>query len=188
MLAEQTVLISGTEKGLEALTSFLKSAGCRSVTVLSSGSEARQMHMEYDLCIINAPLKDEFGTDLAIKLSTSTFSGIIFLCKADFAEEMESLLSLYGIFVLPLPLNKNLFLRAIRVALGTRRRALPLCRENEKLHAKLEETCFVDRAKFYLMEKERMTEAVAHRHIEKRAMDRRRTKREIAQEIIAKYS
>ena len=44
----------------------------------------------------------------------------------------------------------------------------------------------MNRAKFILMEKHRMTEQEAHRFIEKDAMDSRRSKAQVAKEIIDK--
>ena len=92
MYSERTLMISGSEKGLDSVTSFLKACGCGSVAVISSGSEARRMipHDDFDLILINTPLKDEFGHQLAVKLCESTCSGVILICKADLAEEMTN--------------------------------------------------------------------------------------------------
>ena len=66
MYSERTLIISGSEKGLDGVIGFLKTCGCGSVAVVSSGSEARRMipHDDYDLILINTPLKDEFGHQL----------------------------------------------------------------------------------------------------------------------------
>ena len=50
--------------------------------------------------------------------------------------------------------------------------------------AALEKLRLVDRAKCYLIEKKGMTETEAHRLIEKGAMDTRRSRGEVAQEIL----
>ena len=99
MYSERTLMISGAEKGLDSVTSFLKACGCGSVAVISSGSEARRMipHDDFDLILINTPLKDEFGHQLAVKLCESTCSGVILICKADLAEEMTNRTSDYGV-------------------------------------------------------------------------------------------
>ena len=101
MYSERTLMISGSEKGLDSVTSFLKACGCGSVAVISSGSEARRMipHDDFDLILINTPLKDEFGHQLAVKLCESTCSGVILICKADLAEEMTNRTSDYGVCV-----------------------------------------------------------------------------------------
>lgn len=189
MYSERTLIISGSEKGLDGVTSFLKSCGCGSVAAISSGSEARRMvlHDDYGLIIINTPLKDEFGYQLSLKLSESTCSGIILICKADLADEMISRTTDFGVCVVPKPLNKNTFLQAIRTGSAFHRRLMVLQKENHKLRAKLEEMRYVSRAKFLLITEQNMTEEAAHRYIEKTAMDTRRTRKEVSLEIISKY-
>ena len=56
--------------------------------------------------------------------------------------------------------------------------------ENAKLLDKIAQLRLVDRAKCYLIEKKGYTETDAHRLIEKRAMDTRMSRGEVAQEIL----
>ena len=56
------------------------------------------------------------------------------------------------------------------------------------LEEKMEEIRLVNRAKWLLIDKEEMTEPQAHRAIEKRAMDRCLTRRQVAEDIISSYS
>lgn len=117
MYSERTLIISGSEKGLDGVIGFLKTCGCGSVAVVSSGSEARRMipHDDYDLILINTPLKDEFGHQLAVKLCESTCSGVILICKADLAEEMVNRTGDYGVCVVSKPLNKQELVKALRI-------------------------------------------------------------------------
>ena len=55
------------------------------------------------------------------------------------------------------------------------------------MQEKLAQVRLVSRAKCYLIELGRMTEAEAHRYIEKKAMDTRRDRAEVAQEILDSY-
>lgn len=189
MYSERTLIISGSEKGLDGVTNFLKTCGCGSVATISSGSEARRLvhHDDYNLIIINTPLTDEFGYQLSLKLSESTCSGIILICKADVADEMISRTMDYGVCVVPKPLNKAAFSQAIRMGTAFNHRLITLHQENNKLRAKLEEMRYVSRAKFLLITEQSMTEEAAHHYIEKSAMDTRRTRKEVSLEIIAKY-
>ena len=59
--------------------------------------------------------------------------------------------------------------------------------ENARLQEKIAQVRLVSRAKCCLVEHEQMTEAEAHRYIEKQAMDTRRDRTEIAQEILENY-
>ena len=56
--------------------------------------------------------------------------------------------------------------------------------ENDRIQAKLAQVRLVSRAKCLLIERKGLTEAEAHRAIEKEAMDSRRDRGEVAQEII----
>ena len=59
--------------------------------------------------------------------------------------------------------------------------------ENARLQEKIAQVRLVSRAKCCLVEHEHMTEAEAHRYIEKQAMDTRRDRTEIAQEVLENY-
>ena len=59
-----------------------------------------------------------------------------------------------------------------------------LRQENARLQEKIAQVRLVSRAKCCLIEREGMTEADAHRLIEKRAMDTRMSRGEVAQEIL----
>ena len=60
-------------------------------------------------------------------------------------------------------------------------------RENQRLQGKIEEIRLCDRAKCALIQHRGLTEPQAHRYMEKRAMDERRTRREVAEEILRTY-
>ena len=66
---------------------------------------------------------------------------------------------------------------------GWRRR----CHKKEKVEQRIEDIRIVNRAKCLLIQYTRLTEEEAHRFIEKQAMDRRLTKREIAEEILRQH-
>ena len=151
------------------------------------GIQPEDILKDYDLILINTPLKDEFGHQLAVKLCESTCSGVILICKADLAEEMVNRTGDYGVCVVSKPLNKQELVKALRIGSAFRHRLLTMQKENNKLRTKLEEMRYVSRAKFLLISEQGMTEEAAHRYIEKSAMDTRRTRKEVSLEVIAKY-
>lgn len=189
MQINRALIVSGSEKGLDIVTSFVKSCGYQSVNILSSGGEARRIvgQEEYNLIIINTPLKDEFGYQLSLQLSETTCSGIILICKVDIAGDMTNKTISYGVNVVPKPLNKNAFHQAILLGTAVYNRMMGVKKENKKLQMKLEELHYVSRAKCILIDKNKYTESQAHRYIEKNAMDTRRTRKEVAIEIISLY-
>ena len=62
-----------------------------------------------------------------------------------------------------------------------------LCTETVSLKRKLDDTRIVTRAKLLLMSRLKMSEAEAHRYIEKTAMDTGAKRREVAESIIRTY-
>ncbi|MDD6109071.1 MAG: response regulator, partial [Ruminococcus sp.] len=117
MYTERTLLISGSEKGLDAIINFLKGCGYAAVSVVSSGDEARRRLQQdtFSLIVLNTPLKDEFGYQLSLQLTQNTCSGVVMLCKADMAEEMTNKTISYGVLVVAKPLNRAALLQAIRM-------------------------------------------------------------------------
>lgn len=186
---ERTLLISGSEKGLDAIINFLKGCGYAAVSVVSSGDEARRMLQQdtFGLIVLNTPLKDEFGYQLSLQLTQNTCSGVVMLCKADMAEEMANKTISYGVLVVAKPLNRAALLQAIRMGKAMHGRMMHMKAENDKLQKKLEELRCVSHAKCILIEREQYTEEQAHRYIEKLAMDTRRNRREVAMEILSRY-
>ena len=64
---------------------------------------------------------------------------------------------------------------------------LKMERENEALKSMVEDMRLVDRAKLLLVSYLNMTEAEAHRYLEKRAMDLRVSRVEVAKQVIQTY-
>ena len=86
--------------------------------------------------------------------------------------------------VLAKPFTGVQFRQAVQMAAACCRRLDYLRQENDKLRDKIAQIRLVDRAKCYLIEHKGMSEAEAHRMIEKTAMDTRRDRAEVAAEIL----
>lgn len=142
----------------------------------------------FDLLLINTPLKDEYGDQLAMQMSEKSSAGVILLCRTDAAETMMHKTIDSGVSVVSRPIHKNLLHHAIRQGFAMRSRLQGMKQENARLQSKLEEVRYVSRAKCILIETQALTELQAHRHIEKLAMDTRRPRKEVALGIIAQYA
>ena len=90
--------------------------------------------------------------------------------------------------VLAKPFGRAMFSQTLRLGLAARRRMLGLRNENIQLQKKIEEIRIVDRAKCVLMEVLALSEPQAHRYLEKEAMDRRITRREVAEQVLRTYA
>ena len=183
------LIVSGNEKGGAALAELLDPAQFAAVSHCRSGSDCRRLLLgaEFDIVIINTPLPDEFGRELAFHLAESTACGVMLIVKNECFDETCYDVEDAGIVTVAKPLSRLLFHQALKLLLATRERLRLLERENARLQVRIEEIRVVDRAKYALIEYLKMSEAQAHRYIEKRAMDMRLTKREVAESILRTY-
>lgn len=188
-LLEKVLIASGSPQAIDLLTQLLKSTGYSQIVNVESGSEARRLinQNQFELVVINSPLSDEFGHELAISVTEKTSSSVILICKAEISDDVSEKLSIYGVCVIPKPLNKNMFYHSVKLVSANRARMITLMDEYNKLQTKMEETKLVNRAKCVLIQNLKLTESQAHRYIEKQAMDTRQTKKEIAQKILTTY-
>jgi len=183
------LIISYTEKSIDYLTSMLQKASVSEITSVSQAGEARRIliNLDFDLCIVNAPLPDEFGINLARDIAIKNISQVILLVKSELFDEVSSRVEEYGVITIEKPINKILFWNALKLALAASKRIKALREENQKLIDQIEDIRIVDRAKCILISHLSMTEPEAHRYIEKQAMDLRLPKRKVAEEILKIY-
>lgn len=139
---------------------------------------------DFEVVIINTPLPDEFGHELGTDAVEKTDAGVILLAKTGTAEQIADKLQDFGVLVLAKPFTGPQFRQAVQIAASSYKRLAVLRTENAKLLDKIAQLRLVDRAKCYLIEKKGYTETDAHRLIEKRAMDTRMSRGEVAQEIL----
>lgn len=113
-------------------------------------------------------------------------SNVLLLLAAKHVEKVRSKVEKYGVFVISKPIQRESlfqFLSFIRATSQTQKNQ----KNQKKLVNKIAEIKRVDLAKSLLIENEYLTEPMAHRLIEKKAMDSRRKRIEIAEDIIRKY-
>lgn len=183
------LIVSSSDKGVELLTQLLNANAPASITSATNSSEARRLlnNFEYDLIIINAPLKDEFGDNLSTTITEISASGVILVVKSEIADDISAKVEDYGVLVVSKPIIRQVFFQSLKLALASKKRILGLKNENIHLQHKLEEIRIVTRAKCVLIQYLNMTENQAHRYIEKQAMDMRTTREEISQRILKTY-
>jgi AmiR/NasT family two-component response regulator len=187
IVLEQILIVSSAEKIAASLSGLIGRDS--KITAVSNGGEARRLlsSCEFDIVIVNAPLSDEFGHDLAVWISEISFSGILMLAKAEQADMIWDRVCDHGISVLGKPLSRKLFLGTLRTIRAYRSRLMKLQKKNKLLVTQLDTFKIVSRAKLLLMEQMKMSENQAHSYIEKQAMDLRVPKREIAEGILKTY-
>ena len=182
------LIVSAGASSNEYISARLAELGYTRPTIIPSGAEARRRMLEsdFELIVVNAPLPDEFGHELCSSAVEKTDAGVVLLAKAA-AEQLLAPMSEQGVLLLSKPFSNTLFLQAIHLAAASNHRLQLLRQENARMQEKIAQVRLVSHAKCCLVEREQMSEDAAHRYIEKRAMDTRRSRAEIAQEILDSY-
>ena len=129
-------------------------------------------------------LTDELCDRLCAAAVEQTDAGVILLAKAAACDQLLGPMNTQGVLVVGKPFSGALFLQAVHMAAAGNHRLQRLRAENARIQAKLAQVRLVSRAKCLLIEREGLTEVQAHRRIEKEAMDSRRDRAEVAQEIL----
>ena len=184
------LVVSSNSRFNDAITPLLPYSEYYPVCFVSNIAAARReiLARTYDFIIINAPLPDDFGTRFAIDICARTESVVLLLLKSDSYEQINSKVQPYGVFTLLVPTPMQTLKQGLRWMAAARERLRKLESKALTIEEKMEEIRLVNRAKCLLIEQLKMTEAEAHRHIEKQAMDRCCSKKEIALGIIKTYS
>ena len=144
------------------------------VAATVAGARRALLERRFDLVLINTPMPDDFGTQLALDVCENTGSGVLLLVKAEHYPDINARVSDFGVLTVSKPTTAQIMTQSLRLEQKT-----------ATLERKMEEIRIVNRAKWMLIDRLHLTEQEAHRMIEKRAMDRCVTRRVIAEEILA---
>lgn len=142
---------------------------------------------DFDLVVVSTPLRSEFGLNFAAEVKNRTDAAILVLAKTEIADEVQSRIKFTGAYVLSRPFAKQSLVQTAKMAVMAKEDIRRLEQEKNKLTKQLEDTKIIDRAKCCLIQYLNLTENQAHRHIQKLAMDTRRTQREVADDILITY-
>ena len=183
------LVISAKENFNASLQSLLPESKYAPVQMVSSVSLAKRVLLErsFDFVFINTPLPDDFGTRFAIEISGNKGTVILLLVRNEVYEEVCDKVTEYGILTLPKPASKQMVAHTLNFMAGIRERLRKLENKSLSMEEKMKEIRLVNRAKWVLIDELKMSEADAHRYIEKQAMDHCVSRREIAEEIISTY-
>lgn len=159
------------------------------ITLCYTDEAAQNKKMsEYDVVLVSVPLRSEFGLDFVNEASKKTSAPIIVLASANIAEDVQRIIKFTGAFVLAKPFSKSALAQTIKMAAVAKENIDRLEREKTELRDKLDDARIISRAKCLLIQYLNMTEQQAHKHIQKMAMDTRKSQREAAQDILRTYS
>lgn len=150
-----------------------------------SGGEARRLivNRQFDILVINAPLPDEHGLSFATDYVDSSM-GILLVCPPETYDALSADGEENGIIVLSSSNPPAFVYVAIKMISSMVKRLERLEKKNRSLQEKMEDIRIVNKAKWALIDKNKMNEAEAHKYIEKMAMDKRISRREVAEMIL----
>ncbi len=181
----KAIIVSHADNTAEVIQHILHDMGYERIHTTPVGSEARRLmlHTPPDMLIINTPLNDEFGTELA-EFAAERSSSVILLCGRDIADDLADRLSPYNILVLSKPVTANALKEGI-LMIGSEPALFADIRESEEVLRRIDDIRLINRAKSMLMKYLGFTEPQAHRHLEKKAMNCRCTRHEASKKIIS---
>jgi response regulator NasT len=184
----KVLIVSESKSYREGISAILPKTDFFPIFHANSGGEARRLLSELpvDILIVDSPLPDEHGIFFAENFCETNLA-ILLLVKSELYDETICRVEEKGIFVLPKPNSPEIFFTAAKILSSLSFRLQKMETKNKSLQEKMQDARIVNRAKWLLIENLKMTENDAHRHIEKLCMDSRKTKREIAEEIIGRY-
>lgn len=184
------LIVSSSENFNTALESLLPVSHFQPVRYAGSISAAKRLanQRDFDLLVINSPLPDDIGTNFAMDISASNGTVVLFLLRADILENLRDKFIDAGVFTLTKPLSSQMFSQALEWLMSARERLRKAETKTLSIEEKMAEIRMVNRAKWLLITELKMEEPQAHRFIEKQAMDRCISKREVAEEIIKTYT
>ena len=184
------LVVSSARNFNDTLVTMLPLTDYYPVTFVTNVAAARRelLDRSYDFVIVNAPLPDDFGSRFAIDACSNTGTVALLLVRSDAYEQTYAKVTPQGVFTLLKPTSSQALQQAIKYMAAARERLRRLEKKATSIEEKMEEIRLVNRAKWILIEQLKMTEPDAHRHIEKQAMDRCISRKEVALGIIKTYT
>ena len=185
--AVKVLMISASESFFERTAAIMRDKNC--FVTRADGAVGAKFALNadvFDAVIIDCP-HGGGGAAFAVDIAKTHVCAVLIIVKSEEYAATYDKVSDHGVFVLKKPLSESTFKTAVdwlKVAVAKQRTSE---QKAVGLNEKVIEIKIIDRAKMTLMTVLKMTEADAHRYIEKQAMDRCVTRRAVAEEILQTY-
>ena len=183
--SHSVLLVSKDSKIISQISAFLMPP-LFELTTTSDFNEARRLSTERSFNIIIADSGEGYDTDFAENVSDS-YSTVLLLVPNEHFDEISYRVEGFGILTVTKPFEPFYFYNIMKIAIAVQYKMQTLSSQTTKLKNKMEEIRQVNRAKLLLMEHLKMTEAEAHRYLEKEAMDRGLKRINLAEQVIKTY-
>ncbi|MEX1178674.1 MAG: response regulator [Nitriliruptor sp.] len=171
------------------LKEMLQEEGFEVVAEVSDGASAVRLTRELtpDLVILDVKMPVMDGIQAAEEIAKDRLSAILILTAFSQRDLVEKARRAGAMAYLVKPFQKHDLLPAVEIAAGRFRELSGLEREVDDLQGRLEARKLVERAKGLLQEQQGMSEAEAFRFVQRQAMERRQTMKQVAERVIEQY-
>ncbi|WP_052667662.1 ANTAR domain-containing response regulator [Nitriliruptor alkaliphilus] len=171
------------------LKEMLQEEGFEVVAEVADGASAVRLTRELtpDLVILDVKMPVMDGIQAAEEIAKDRLSAILILTAFSQRDLVEKARRAGAMAYLVKPFQKHDLLPAVEIAAGRFRELSGLEREVDDLQGRLEARKLVERAKGLLQEKQDMSEADAFRFVQRQAMERRQTMKQVAERIIEQF-
>lgn len=168
------------------LKEMLEEEGIEVVGEAADGDAAIRLAGERnpDLVIMDIKMPGTDGLTAAEKIIEQDLAGVLILTAFSGKDLVQRAAEAGAMAYLVKPFQKSDLMPAIELALARYAELSALKKETADLTERLETRKLVDRAKGILIDREGMSEADAFRHIQKRAMNERKSMRAVAQDVL----
>jgi two-component system, response regulator PdtaR len=171
------------------LKEMLQEEGFEVVAEVADGASAVRLTRELtpDLVILDVKMPVMDGIQAAEEIANERLAAILILTAFSQRDLVEKARRAGAMAYLVKPFQKHDLLPAVEIAAGRFREMSGLEREVDDLQGRLEARKLVERAKGLLQEHEGLGEADAFRFIQRQAMERRLTMRQVAEQVIERF-
>ena len=168
------------------LKEMLQEEGFEVVAEVADGASAVRLTRELgpDLVILDIKMPVMDGIQAAEEIAKDRLSAILILTAFSQRDLVEKARRAGAMAYLVKPFQKHDLLPAVEIAAGRFREMSGLEAEVDDLQGRLDARKVVEQAKGLLQEHEGFSEADAFRFIQRQAMERRVTMREVAEQVI----
>ena len=168
------------------LKEMLEEEGIEVVGEASDGEAAMRLARETnpDLVILDIKMPGMDGLTAAEKVVEEDLAAVLILTAFSQKDLVKRAADAGAMGYLVKPFQKSDLMPAIEIALARHAELQAVKKESSELGEQLETRKVVDRAKGKLMDEKGIGEAEAFRHIQKKAMNERRSMKDVANEIL----
>lgn len=179
------LVVSGSDKIYDFMVDLLPKKEFYPVSRASTCGEARRLLVaqQYDILVINTPLQDDFGIDLALDYADSPMCTML-MVKDEIYEHVNYQVMEAGIVTISKPSTKQVVYSSMVLLSALTAKLKRYEKKTRTLEEKMADIRMINHAKWLIIDKKKKTEEEAHHMIEHHAMERRISKREAAREII----